>query len=210
MADEITTPTPATIIPIDTPFYQVNGGQTYKLNPETTAKQVKTSDGLNVEVTLAIIQRALAGNTTARFAETIAERDALTNLIPGDVVIVTDASDDETVQSGGARYCYLPDGAGFKKISEDESMDIVCDWAHVENKPESTVAQIDLAVAKQHQHDNTETLTHLSDDGAENLLFFGKRVCPDKVWVARVASLADIPTNLADNGLVILTGGATE
>lgn len=208
---ETTTPTQITIIPINTPIYQVSGGQTYKLLPETTAKQVKMGDGVDVETRVNTLERALAANTTLRFADDIAGRDALIgkDLIPGDIVVVADASADETVDSGGARYVYDTTGT-FRKISEDESMDIVCSWEHLQDKPDSTPAQIDLAVAKQHVHDNIETIVHLSDDGENNLLFKGKRINDGKIWVSRVGSLADIPTNLADGGLVFVPTVAGE
>lgn len=205
-----TTDDSPSLIHIATPLVQVSGGQSFQLDIETTARQVRTADGLDVETRLNTIERAVAGNSTVRFAETIEERDSLTGLIPGDMVVVHDATADETVDAGGARYIYLPDGAGFRKVSEDESMDVVCDWSHVENRPTSSVTDIDLAVARQHTHSNIETLSHLSDDGADNLLYKGKRINDGKVWICRVASLADIPTNLADNGLVFLTAASQE
>lgn len=183
---------------------QTIGGQIFEVNPKTTAEQVKFADGTDLNTRMAVVERAASGAAVVRFAANIAERDALTGLNPGDKVIVEDATGDPTVTKGGARYVYLPEGAGFRKTSEDESMDVICNWDHLQDKPTSTVAQIDLAVAKAHSHDNVETLAHFTDDGTGNPLYKGKRINDGKVWIANVDSLEKIPTNLADCGLVFL------
>lgn len=212
MSQTVETPiefNPTTVIPVNTPAYQVIGGHIYKLNIETTAAQVKMSDGINMETRVNTIERALAGIRVSIVADTIADRDALVGngINAGDRVYVLDASDDETVEKGGADYLYMTDNT-WLKLSEWESMDVVCDWDYIKNKPESTPEQIDLSVAKQHTHNNIETLAALSEDSEKNLLFKGNRINDGKVWIARVESLADIPPNLADNGLVFLVNGA--
>lgn len=60
-------------------------------------------------------------------------------------------------------------------------------------------------MAKQHAHANYETIAHLSDDGAGNLLFKGSRVSDGKVWICSVDSIANTPANLADGGLVFVS-----
>lgn len=194
-------------IAIDSPLYQVAGGQLYKINVETTAAQVKTGDGLNVETRINTLERALANNAQTHVVADIPARDALLSLITGDICQVLDASADPTVDAGAATYIYMQDG-NWKKIAEAESMDIIFNWALLQDKPSSTVAQIDLAVAKQHTHDNIETLTHISDDGAGNLLFKGKRINDGKAWVSVVESLDDLPGNMAENALVFVRPGA--
>lgn len=217
---ETTTPeTPVTLpdpVQANVTYAQTVGGIIFEHNPKTTAEQVKTRDGLNVETRLGTLEAAIAGKKQAYVKETIAERDALvgTGLQHGDRVFVIDATADATVEKGGAEYLYMTDNT-WLKLSELESMDIICNWAHLQDKPTSTVAQIDLAVAKAHVHDNIETIAHLSDDGAGNLLFKGKRINDGKAWVATVASLADTPANLADGGLLIINpalaaGGSTD
>lgn len=199
--ENVTMPEP---IQANASFTQTVGGQVFEYNLKTTGRQVKMSDGVDLETRLQMVERAASGAAVVKFADTVADRDALAGLNPGDIVVVADATDDETVDVGGARYVKQPEGQGFKKISEDESLDFVPDWSLIENGPASTPADIDLAVARQHQHANYETLTHLSDDGSDQLLYKGRRINDGKVWCARVASLADIPTNLADGGIVIL------
>lgn len=204
------TTTPENPVHLKTPLVHSIGGALYQLDVETTADQVKTQDGLNVEIRLGTLEAAVAGKKQAYIKNNIAERDALvgTGLQHGDRVFVIDATADATVEKGGAEYLYMTDNT-WLKISELESMDVICNWAHLQDKPTSSVAQIDLAVAKQHTHDNIETLTHLSDDGAGNLLFKGKRINDGLVWVATVPTLADIPANLADGGLVIVNPNMT-
>ena len=68
-----------------------------------------------------------------RFANTIAERNAMTGLFVGLTVIVVDATADPTVSSGSAWYVYT--GYGWAKTAESESMDVVLEWANIQGKP---------------------------------------------------------------------------
>lgn len=81
---------------------------------------------------------------------TIAERDAVSDKFQGMHVWVTDASSDPTVASGAAEYIW--NGEAWIKISEAESLDVTVSWANIANKPSSTVADIDSAVALKHTH----------------------------------------------------------
>lgn len=196
---------PASIIPVKTPVFQVTGGQVYQLLPETTAAQVKMDDGISVETRVNTLERAFSGTSRLHIAQSIAERDALVGngLQAGDQVYVTDASADETVESGGAQYLFMTDGS-FLKVAESESLDVVCTWEHIQDKPESAVTQIDLAVAQRHAHDNAGILAKLAESATGTLAYNGQPVSKDEVWVCRVDSLADIPPNLADGGLVFV------
>lgn len=202
--ENITPENVQTLIPVASPLVQVTGGQKYQINVQTTAHQVKMSDDTDVELRINTLERAISGNTTTRFCETIDERDALTSLIPGDYVVVRDATGDETVAKGGARYVWLPEGGGFRKVSEDEAMDNVCVWDHIEDRPEAGPAQIDMAVARQHSHENKAALDLIATDPAGNLTFNGVRPQDGRVWIAAVESVADMPENLAEGGLLIV------
>lgn len=191
------------VINLPTPMFQAVGGQLYKLLLETTAAQVSMSDGVSVETRVNTLERALAANTTTRFADDIPARDALTGLIPGDRVHVLDATADATVVNGGATYIWMP-GLEWRKLSEDESMDLIFAWDKLEGKPASAVADIDLAVARQHTHGNKAELDALSDDGADNLLYKGRRINDGKVDVASATDLGLIPDKLRDGGLLIV------
>lgn len=191
------------VINLPTPMFQAVGGQLYKLLLETTAAQVSMSDGVSVETRVNTLERALAANTTTRFADNIAARDALTGLIPGDRVHVSDATADASVTSGGATYIWMP-GLEWRKLSEDESMDLIFAWDRLEGKPASAAADIDLAVARQHVHGNKVELDALADDGADNLLYKGRRINDGKVDVACATDLGAIPDGLRDGGLLIV------
>ncbi|WP_298031411.1 hypothetical protein [uncultured Desulfovibrio sp.] len=195
------------VINLPTPMFQAVGGQLYKLLLETTAEQVRMTDGVSVETRVNTLERALAANTTTRFADTIAARDALTGMIPGDRVFVVDATGDATVASGSATYIWMPDFT-WRKLSEDESIDMLS-WENLDGKPQSTVADIDLAVARQHAHANKTELDVLSDDGTGNLLYRGKRINDGKVDVASTTDVGIIPDNLRDGGLLIVNPAGT-
>ncbi len=62
----------------------------------------------------------------------IAARDAL-NAFTGMHALVLDATSDATVEAGGAEYVY--DGTGWQKISELNDLDMIIDWADIQNKP---------------------------------------------------------------------------
>ncbi|MFW6007979.1 MAG: hypothetical protein ACOCP8_01830 [archaeon] len=113
----------------------------------------------------------------ARVVQTIAERDDIEDLFEGIHIFVTDASDDPTVDSGGAEYIWSD--TEFIKISETESMDLIINWSDVADKPNSSTTNIDDAVDKRHSHSNlsilndttasftTELSTKLSDISTE-------------------------------------------
>ncbi len=196
------------VINLPTPMFQAVGGQLYKLLLETTAEQVRMTDGVSVETRVNTLERALAANTTTRFADTVAARDALTGMIPGDCVFVVDATGDPSVARGSATYIWMP-GLTWRKLSEDESMYVVLSWDRLEGRPQSTVTDIDLAVARQHTHANKTELNALSDDGAGNLLYKGKRINDGKVDVASTTDLGVIPDNLRDGGLLVVNPAGT-
>lgn len=191
------------VINVNTPLFQAIGGQLYKLLVETIAANVMMSDGVSVETRVNTIERALAANTTTYFADDIEARDALRGLIPGDRVIVLDATGDETVSKGAATYVHMPD-LSFRKLAEDESMDLVLDWDRLINRPRATAGEIDLAVARQHSHENKTLLDRLAENESGQLTFRGQAINDGKVWVAVAADIAGAPDNLAEGGLLLV------
>lgn len=191
------------VINLPTPMFQVVGGQIYKLLLETAASQVRMPDGVSVETRVNTLERALAANTQMHFADTIEARDKLHGLIPGDKVHVADASADETVEKGWAEYIYGPDFT-FRKIAEGEGLDLIIRWEDVVGKPDSAPKDIDTAVLQQHNHTNKTELDFLSDDGADHLMFKGRRVWDGKVDVASASAEGYIPDCLRDGGLLII------
>ena len=110
----------------------------------------------------------LAINT--EFATITAMKAADINKIyAGELVMVTDASEDPTVESGWAIYrrltnaTDLTDLASWQKIAEKESLDVVVSWDNLKDKPTYTVSAIDAAVTNSHTHANKAVLDKLSE-----------------------------------------------
>lgn len=102
---------------------------------------------------------------------TITEMKAvdINKIYAGELVMVTDASEDPTVESGWAIYrrltnaTDLTDLASWQKIAEKESLDVVVSWENLKDKPTSTVSAIDAAVTNSHTHANKAVLDKLSE-----------------------------------------------
>ena len=90
----------------------------------------------------------------------IAARNALTNVADGAQVRVLDASADPSVDSGWAIYTYVESTTSWSKIAEQESLDITVDWNNLQNKPVSSVSDIDTAVNKTHDQGTDTELDH--------------------------------------------------
>ena len=93
----------------------------------------------------------------------------INKIYAGELVMVTDASEDPTVESGWAIYrrltnaTDLTDLASWQKIAEKESLDVVVSWDNLKDKPTSTVSAIDAAVTNSHTHANKVVLDKLSE-----------------------------------------------
>lgn len=162
---------------VNTPLLQNINGSTRQINLETSAVQVKTADGSDVESKLAALSGSLAGRSATFVTDDIAGRDALTGMKVGDQVWVKDAGADPTVARGAAKYIYESAAAGWVKTAEAESMDLVIAWDDVQGRPDVPVADIDQAVARAHEHANrTEVLDKLGADPDAGLTFAGKAV----------------------------------
>lgn len=68
----------------------------------------------------------------AYVVDNIAERDKLEKF-SGLHALVIDATDDETVESGGAEYVY--GGTQWIKISELKDLDMIIDWENIQGRP---------------------------------------------------------------------------
>lgn len=116
---------PRDVTDLITPLFQANGGRLYRLLLLTRAKAVEMNDGSSVETRINLLERNLAANTTLRFSETIAHRDALTGWTSGDLCYVFDASGDAAVDKGGAMYVWLPTHCWKKVWSTLEGLNII-------------------------------------------------------------------------------------
>lgn len=119
-----------------------------------------------------MISAGLAGLNNIVVVNNIAARDALTPST-NVMVLVLDASADSTVTTGSALYVYRFSDTSWNKVSEFESMDVDLLWANIQNKPTSTVGDIDDAVSKKHAHANSAVLALLGQDGNGQLTYNG-------------------------------------
>lgn len=173
-----------------------------EINPKTLAALVILSGGGNVEEKIVALEAALSGQTGCHVVEDIAARDAITGMKVGDQAYVIDATADPTVEKGGAKYLYQSEEAGWVKTAEAESMDVVLKWSGLQDKPTATVLEIDDAVAKKHEHANkADVLDKLGVSGGK-LQLDGADVDSDTVGAVLLDAEAEIPTNLAENGIV--------
>jgi len=105
----------------------------------------------NIEVVADITARNALGATLTRNA----------------LVLVADATGDATVTSGAALYIFNSGDDSWTKVSEFESLDVVLSWANIQDKPVSSVADIDSAVTQRHSHSNKTELDKVGEaDGA--------------------------------------------
>lgn len=132
-----------------------------------TVKRVIDEDDIQ-----ALIDSAIAASGGVDVVADIAARDALSPT-SNVIVLVLDASADATVDSGAATYAYQVSNTTWTKISEAESLDVILDWANLQNGPTSTVADIDDAVSKRHTHANKTELDKIGEDGSGNFTYNG-------------------------------------
>lgn len=126
-------------------------------------KRVLNQSDVEALIATAIAGVGPSGINNLHVVDNIADRDALApteNII----VLVTDATGDNTVSSGGATYVYDVSKTLWKKIGETESMDLVLSWNNINNRPTSAVADIDDAVTKRHAHTNKLSLDKIGED----------------------------------------------
>ena len=152
---------------------------TSKLNPASLA----------VKLEFANITEMLAATTDMVF--------------PGQLVMVVDASADDTVTEGWAIYRRLTSAvdltqmASWQKVAEKESLDVVVNWDNITGKPSSTVTAIDDAVAKAHEHANKTVIDKFTDAGSEGapVLKYGEKTIAttDAVTTFTVVSKEAIP-----------------
>lgn len=134
-------------------------------NTASVVKRILTEQDVQ-----AMIDASLTGFNNIQIVNNIAERDNL-NPTQAIFVLVLDASDDPTVDSGSASYVYNPSTKQWIKIAEYESMDIVLNWNNIQGKPTSSPADIDDAVAKRHTHANMTQLNKIGEDANGYLLY---------------------------------------
>jgi len=164
---------------------------------KTRAGLVIMLDGSNVEAEIAAIKAAIAGQTGCQVLNTIADRDGLTGMNPGDQVWVLDATGDSTVTAGAAKYLYVSEETGWVKTGEAESLDVVVQWEQVRGTEE-----VKAAMAKAHEHANKALLDSISTNEETGVLsVLGKNYYPGIHAVVLEAD-EEIPADMAEGGLV--------
>lgn len=151
------------------------------------------------------LQNAIANKAPVLKAADITARDALTDVIDSQLCWVIDASGDNTVTSGAALYLSTVSGqtVTWTKLAEVESLDLVINWADIQNKPSSTVSQIDQAVTDSHTHSNASVLNGLSSNGTSGNLVFNNVELGAFTGIASGASVA-AATDYTDKLLIVV------
>lgn len=168
----------------DSFYYVANGSiaESYLTDSAGNAKSVGNTVMVNQLIANALADWEKTSNAMPIVAD-IAERDALIlTLEKNAFILVLDASADATVNSGSALYAYDFNATTSYKVAEYESMDLVIQWASIQGRPSSSVAQIDDAVGKAHQHANKSVLDKFTESGGE-LLYSGEGIATQ--WAAK-------------------------
>lgn len=151
----------------DSLYFILNGNVTeaYLTDSTGAAKGIGNTSMIS-SIVSSQISTALAGYNAMEIVATIAARNTLAATLNRNVlVLVTDATGDATVATGAALYAFNNTGDTWAKISEFESMDVTLAWASIQNRPASTVSQIDAAVSQSHSHSNKTFLDKIGETG---------------------------------------------
>lgn len=150
-------------------------------NPDYVEIYVTSADGnsarrvINEQDINTLVEQKLSGLNEITVFDTITDRDNADTAVTKYAYVV-DASDDETVTSGGASYVYNDSTDDWVKTSESESMDLVLNWNKIVGGPTSTPSQIDDAVAAKHTHVNKNALDKVGEDVDGNFTYGGVAV----------------------------------
>jgi len=146
----------------------------------TTARRIPTNADIQAE-----IANALAAENNIDYQVDYTAMQSAT-YATNSLVYVQDATADPTVDSGAALYFYNKAQDTFYKAAEFESMDLVINWATLQDKPVSPVADIDDAVNKRHTHANLSSLDQLTVNGDGDLVV-GTTVINGKIALGSAA-----------------------
>lgn len=160
-------------------FYFIQNGdyaESYVTTSDGTAKMIGNSTMISALIASSLANWSGASNQVLIAAD-MSARDALASTAEANLmVMVIDATDDPTVDTGSALYAYDKASDTWYKLSEYESMDVVVDWDAIQGKPSSSPAQIDDAVSKAHQHSNMAELSKIGEDANGDLTYGGQAV----------------------------------
>lgn len=152
-----------------------NYAETYITNSAAVAKSVGNTTMINT-LADARIASALANLNSLEIVADITARNLLASLDRNFMVLVQDATGDNTVTAGAAMYAFRNSDNTWIKVTEYESLDVVVTWASISGKPTSAPANIDDAVTKRHSHTNLTQLDKIGEDGGGNFTYNGSLV----------------------------------
>ena len=168
----------------DSFYYVANGSvaESYLTDNLGNAKSVGNTAMINQLITAALASWE-GGSSSMPIGADISARDVLFAVAAANTMaLVIDASADPSVESGSALYAYDFGSSTVYKVAEYESMDLVIQWASIQGRPNSSVAQIDDAVGKAHQHTNKGVLDKFTEAGGV-LLYGGEGIATQ--WVSK-------------------------
>ena len=178
------------------------------IHAQTHGEMVVVDNNSDVQTALNAIRASIAGQTVMHVVADITARDALTGLKVGDQAWVLDASADATVSSGAAKYIVQamsgdPETPTWVKTAEAESMDVVVNWADIQNKPSSTVAEIDAAVTYHKALTATAAQVNAAAAYVGALTHTAAQVdeACDAIDVAIIANGGTVPSTLKSTGV---------
>jgi hypothetical protein len=111
-----------------------------------------------------MINSSVSGMSGLQVVADIAARNALSPTT-NRLVLVLNATGDNTVASGAATYVYRLATTSWIKISEAESLDAIVNWSNIQGRPTSSASAIDTAVANSHTHSNKTQLDKIGENG---------------------------------------------
>jgi len=152
--------------------------ETYITDSSWVWKMVGNSTMINNLISSAI-NTALADYNMLQIVADITARNVLASWSTRNLLIlVTDATWDATVSSWSALYSYNESNSQFTKLSEYESLDATISWANIQDKPTSSVANIDDAVTKKHSHTNKTQIDKIWEDVNWNMTYNWANIDP--------------------------------
>lgn len=152
----------------------VNYAETYVTSSAGIPRAVGNATMIDEIISKKIIEST--GPKSFKIVADITARDAITVTDATYLVLVLDASADATVTSGAALYAYDHNVPTFHKVAEYESMDVTLEWSAIQNKPSSSVVNIDDAVTKRHEHSNKAAIDKISESVEGKMLYDGNPV----------------------------------
>lgn len=160
-------------------FYFIENGtyaESYITDSSGAARMVGNSVMINALITTALANWSGASSQVIIVPDIAARNDLEATADHNLMVLVIDATGDNTVTAGSALYALDYVGETWHKLAEYESMDVVLDWDDLVNGPTSSAAQIDDAVSKAHSHSNKPQLDKIGEDGNGNMTYDGAAV----------------------------------